>query len=285
MNNYATLEQAKGELKSDIDDDDTLLMLLIEQVSRRVDLEMDDAGKPMFVPTKTTKKLPVQSWRLEENGQTYNPHFPLQALEAANAVLINGTTDITSKVEVGTDYRLHWKFTEVGDFLNTVASIYGVKSRLWVAGTWVFHNAYADSWTPVDTLSAAIVSASATTITVSAPSSPDIHGHTPRIAPGHLIQIDSEWLDVVDVNTGTLTVVRGVNGSTAATHLISAPVSVFHVEPPIAHAVARQVGLLYARRGAFNSTTFDGIGTTQYPEDELAELRTVIANYKAVLSA
>ena len=88
-----------------------------------------------------------------------------------------------------------------------------------IAGQWGWHPAYADIWLDTGgTLAAAITSTTATTTTCT----------TGTVRAGYLIKIDSEYLHVSAVTTGasdTLTIVRGVNGSTAASHLISAPIS------------------------------------------------------------
>jgi hypothetical protein len=103
-----------------------------------------------------------------------------------------------------------------------------------VTGVWGFHRTYSSAWKASGiTLGAAITSTTGTTITLSAA------GDT--IDVGHLIQIDSEWLYVVGpvANTATsltLTVERGANGSTAATHLIAAPISIWQVERQIGRA-------------------------------------------------
>lgn len=66
------------------------------------------------------------------------------------------------------------------------------------------------------TLAAAITDVAATSITMTA-------GHT--VQAGNTLLIDTEKIFVSAVAGNSLTVVRGVNGSTAATHLINAAVS------------------------------------------------------------
>ncbi len=83
-----------------------------------------------------------------------------------------------------------------------------------IAGIWGYHDDYANAWESLTTLGAAITSTSATSATLAAAAG----------NPGELWMIDSEFLYLSARTTTTATVVRGVNGSTAATHLISAPV-------------------------------------------------------------
>jgi len=76
---------------------------------------------------------------------------------------------------------------------------------------------------PVGVLAAAISSTGATTFTMASQAVP--------LNAGDIVEIDDELLRVQDVSRGspndTFTVQRGVLGSTAATHLVSAPVSRF----------------------------------------------------------
>lgn len=94
-----------------------------------------------------------------------------------------------------------------------------------IAGTW----GYDLSWTPgtksewvsTDTLGAAIATTTATTCTLTTSGS---------LKGGQLIKIDSELIYVSSVSTTTATIVRGVNGSTAATHLISTAIYVWTLD-------------------------------------------------------
>lgn len=87
-----------------------------------------------------------------------------------------------------------------------------------ILGTWGWQNVT----TPASTLSAAITSATATTLTVVALGN---HG------AGTTIVVDSEQMYCTGNSGTTLTVRRGVNGTTAATHLTAAAVSL--VEYPV----------------------------------------------------
>lgn len=97
-------------------------------------------------------------------------------------------------------------------YLNSEGSPERAISITGIAG---YHKDYSSAWQePGATLAAAITTTSATTFTCT----------TGKIQAGHLMKIDSEYLYASSVSTGasdTVTCVRGVNGSTAATHLIS----------------------------------------------------------------
>jgi len=149
-----------------------------------------------------------------------------------------------------------------------------------VYGVWGYHRRYASAWLAVDAIAAGI-NATVTALTVADVDGLNVQGYGPRISAGNLLKIDSEYLEVTATNitTNVVTVIRGANGSTAAAHLIAAPVSVWQVEDNIKRVTARQAGLLYARRGAFETANITEIGIIQYPVDLLAELRGVVQGY------
>lgn len=113
----------------------------------------------------------------------------------------------------------------------------------------------------------------------------DIYGRAPMLSPGNLIRIGDELMEVVktDALTETLTVLRGWRGTTAATHAAGASIQIWEPEEDISAVATRQVGLLYAKRGAFQAVTSypDGINIT-YPSDLLNELRGAIQAYNYV---
>ncbi len=97
-----------------------------------------------------------------------------------------------------------------------------------VSGVWGWHDHPAEMWRfSGDSVQNNPLSSSATSLTVSAAASADPTGEAPRFQVGHLLKIDSEYVRVVAVSGNTLTILRGVNGSTAASHVQNAPISVY----------------------------------------------------------
>lgn len=97
-----------------------------------------------------------------------------------------------------------------------------------VTGVWGDHDDYASAWQDSGvTLGAAISSTSATSITTTTNTGSDLMGNVPALSPGMLIQIDSEWLRITAISGTTVTVARGQNGSTAATHSNSTAIYVY----------------------------------------------------------
>ncbi|MEZ4667902.1 MAG: hypothetical protein R3E39_08310 [Anaerolineae bacterium] len=102
-----------------------------------------------------------------------------------------------------------------------------------VTGIWGWHDRPADMWRDSgDTVQNNPLSSSATTLTVTDADWADGEGQSPRFQVGHLLKIDSEYLRVTAVNTSTniLTVLRAVNGTTAASHTLNTPIYTY--QPP-----------------------------------------------------
>lgn len=100
-----------------------------------------------------------------------------------------------------------------------------------VVGVW----GYSQETEAAGTLGAAIADTTTTSVTMAA-------GHA--VQAGNTIVVDSEQLFVSAVATNTLTVVRGVNGSTAASHLSGASVARRRYPRPIELAVQMEAARL-----------------------------------------
>ena len=128
-----------------------------------------------------------------------------------------------------------------------VVGIFGHTGHKW--------QTYTDSWIDtVATLAAAITTTTATTFTCT----------TGKLRAGWLIKIDSEFLYVSSIATGasdTITCVRGVNGSTAATHVISSAISYWNPSPGIQHVAKVGAAKLIALRDnpSKDTVTVDGV--------------------------
>jgi len=90
------------------------------------------------------------------------------------------------------------------------------------------------------------------------------------MAVGHVLKIDSEYLLVTAVSGTTITVQRGFNGSTAATHLILASIYMFRWQGEINQACRMIVNNVYHNRFGENPTgtvRVTGAGVVISPED------------------
>ena len=283
MTLYATVADALSAMSAGSGSsatDQAVLQGNLRAVSRRVD-RLFASNRPYFAPYIEQRQMRVDGQHVNSQDNTFRLDWPILAISAASI----GTTTLV----VGTDIELWPDVTSPYRYLHNMNGQYWYDYctnsyrplTLKVTGTWGYHRDWANAWLDVTTLSAAIATASATSITVTDIDGTDAYGRSPWISAGALLKIDSEYLEVTAVNTTTniATVRRGVNGSTAATHSNGATVSVYQVEDDLREVVARQAGFKYARRGAYETTTIANLTTTQFPSDLLAELQNTLAGY------
>lgn len=239
-----------------------------------------------FTPRVDTLEFLVTSERVNTNLNTFTFPQPLLVLQGAivgNTVLTVGT-DVTVYPSIS-PYPLHalrliWSATHKNWYQYGV-NLVGDPLVVQITGIWGYKERYAaEGWLAYDILQAD-VNASVTTLTVADADGADPFGFTPRFSIGQLIQLDSEWLQIsaVDTTLNTLTVKRGVQGSTAAAHLQNAVVSAFQVEDDITRIAARQACMLFARKGAFETASISDLGQVNYPQDLLVELQNTLAMY------
>lgn len=129
-----------------------------------------------------------------------------------------------------------------------------------VAAIWGYHDNYTDAWVAAGTIAdGAGINASVTTYTASAN-----HG----IKAGNLLKIESEFLYASAVSSNTITVVRGVNGSTAATHATATAVSVWTPDYALSELCKKAAVFLYKQRSTPGTETVTIDGETFYvPKD------------------
>lgn len=122
---------------------------------------------------------------------------------------------------------------------------YGGRRAVKLTGVVGWHRQYAAAWEDSQDTTQAVLSAAATSVTVGNADGASQLGLTPRFEVGQTLRIDSEYLAVTAVNTATnvLTVVRGCNGTTAASHSSGTRVDVWRADE-----LVRQCTLIQATR-------------------------------------
>ena len=204
---YATIADLKGVLGISTTTDDTVMRKELEAASRAED-------------RYTNRYFYVQSATKYFNGANvlWIPDLlsitTLKTDEDGDATFENtfATTDYI-KYGAGGDDALNlfpYIRIEISEDSDYGAFATGVKKGVEIAGTWGYGDGISATPYIVDTtLTAAISSTTATTCTVTSVANLDA---------GNTILIDSEQMYVYSYSTLTLTVERGVNGTTAATH-------------------------------------------------------------------
>lgn len=220
MHAYVTLDQVKAQLQLTGTGNDATLSRVIVSASEAI----DNLCARSFQPMTRTRVLAT-------TGGRWNALPDLLSVDTIT--LADGTTvDADAYV---LDAGLGDGIGANGIWLDAapVASHDG----LTITGRW----GYRDERFDVGTLGAAIVSASATTLTMAA-------GHTVQV--GHTLRIGDEDMYVRGVATNAVTVRRGQNGTTATTHSNGATVAVYEYPYIVTEAALLQAVRLWRRADA-----------------------------------
>jgi hypothetical protein len=280
MTRYCTLAQAKAQIKATktVDDDDVFDFIAV--VSQRIDGLLNSGRKrkrPYFAPYVEARPFKARAWNVNSQDQILDLGENLLEL---TSVVTNGQ-NVTANIQV---YIADFPpFTKL-QLSNNNFSWYTLDQSppegrrhpepLIVTGIWGYHDDYDNAWADSADDLAAGADATTTTIKVS---------NADLFSPGNLILVDDEYMEVTATDTtptpDELTVVRGVNGSTAATHLINADVFIWQIAEEIAHVTARQAAKIYAKKGAFEVSMITLAGIVQYPRDLTAELLSTLEPY------
>lgn len=284
MTFYATLADVKSELNAENTVDDAYVLRSIKQVSSRLDREFASAI-PFFAPVIQTRPIPLIGMNINSTSRTLTLDGHLLSL--------TGVSVGTQALVVGTNVQMYPTGLVPTNTLQLIGAGYFswytiacAGCSAWgpqfatIAGVWGFNADYANAWQAVDTITTVGgINASATSFTVADVDGDDTNGFAPRISAGNMLQIGSEWMDVISTVTGTntVTVKRGVNGSTAASHAQGAAVSTYQVDDAVRRIVVRQCAFQYARKGAFDSVRHDGFQTITFPTDLLDEVNALLS--------
>lgn len=289
---YATLAQAERALQGQVADADAVRIYeFLMQVTDRIDsqLFLDRIG---FEPVQRTIQFTIT--RQITDADTGRLQLP-KPLLAYDSMTINGTAIAAAQAGVlgfGTPYKALWLSDDSIDCGYTWQNIScpgGVgelrRLRARVTGQWGYHSYYTDAWQDSgdSVQDGAGINATVTTITVTDADGADWRGLTPRFSAGQLIRIGTEYIRIDDTDTAaeTLTVRRGVNGTTMAAHANAAQIDTYYPDERVVRITARQAGLLYARRGGYDVKASDAMGgETVFPQDQLIELQRVLQDYQ-----
>ncbi len=161
-----------------------------------------------------------------------------------------------------------------------------------VDGTWGYHEDYTSAWQQVDTVQDNPLSDSATTITVSDADGADEIGRRIRFQQQQLLRLGSSdpseyaYITTVNYSTDKLTVIRGVNGTTAASAVQGTVIEVFRPQPEIIHALLTLAGYMYRRKDSVGSGVDQPLasaGVLVLPAILPVEYKQILKKYKRSL--
>lgn len=205
---YATvLDVRSSYLKAIATTDDPEILRVIREVSDLIDTA---AGRRHFVPRIETRYF-------DYGRQTDQARLLLDDDLLAVTTLTNGDTTVIASskyVFMPRNETPYWALDLLAS--QGIVWTYTVdpERAISIDGIWGYRRNYADAWESLTTLGADLSNV-ATSATLAAGIG----------NPGELWKIDSEYLYLSARVTTTATIVRGVNGSTAVSHLNGASIS------------------------------------------------------------
>ena len=238
------------------------LLIILERASQMINAFV---GNQSYGPTTQTRSYDIGTGPLLFDDR---PLFPnpnandgLETTRSRHAVLpldrwLLSATTVTSYS--GTDRTTSETLTEglSNDYLLDPYQANDLGSRYWrlklstestksfnagqqtltIAGVWGWTQDTAPDTT---TLSAAITSTTATSVAVTSGA---------VFSPGNTLIVDSEQMHVRSISTNNLTVIRGVNGTTAATHSDAATVERYEYPSDVVSVCSDVARVLYRDR-------------------------------------
>ncbi len=276
MNCYGTLTALKAQYLTEISGagSDSILLDLLEAASRRIDIIagrhfyvvsaariLDVWHSPLLFPAPHPDLLSVSAIGVDNDEDEL---FDDETWSESDYVLYSGNGAIDGFP------KLWLHVAPGGDY-----SLPRGMRVMQITGQWGYGDGRrADPVDSVGTLGAAITTTTATTATMTA-------GHT--VLAGQTIRVGSEQMFVSAVSTNTLTVERGVNGTTAAEHLINAAVVAYAYPAPVVRAclwLAKEEYRDMSRDGGYES---ERLGDYSYKRMASAEsearTRNLLAGY------
>src|SRR5262245_40121887 len=273
---YATLAQIRtrqGIGSGDTADDARLLAKL-----RAATAEIEAKTARVFQPLKETRLHDY------EDSQCLRLRGELLSLTSMNDGA--GTVDSTAIILLG-DYETTYGpyYALEVDGAKAFLSYLTTKTRaISVVGIWGWHDDYANAWHDTTiTVAGGGINSSVTSITTGGNPTTATHswGQTPAISAGHLIQIASEGMYVIATNATTLTVIRAANGTTAASHNATTPISVYEPPRDIQDICARWAAWLYKQDDVpFGTSVIFEMGRTITPAALPADLAGALDPYQ-----
>ncbi len=271
MITYATLTQLRERLgipEDDTDDDARLLAAL-----RRATAQLDRFTARRFAPAVQTRHFDYQG--------PYSLHFDVDLLEVLSVT--NGDGLAISPDDVTLLPEDDWpKYALMLDVGAGTPFVYETTKQgaVQVRGIWGWHDAWAEAWRDTGDTVVGTLSDSAGTLTVSDADGVDALNLAPRFQVGQLLRMEDEYVHVaaVDTATDTLTVVRGVRGTTAASHAAGTAIDSYVPPEDVTALCLRWAVWLYQKENAAIGDGADWL----FPAEVPADLRVLAGNLRYV---
>jgi hypothetical protein len=240
-NAYSTLTKLRRylSLASENTKDDDHLRGFLFNASRAIDRYCHRS----FFPRKDTLRfnLPeAEMIRIDED-----------MLEVIGLSHVNGASEVDSSVywlKSGDDWnKTPYDRIELDDSSGSRLHFTGTPQRAIVASLVLgYHSDYNNAWVNSGASLTSSITATAQRINISGSNGQDTTGRAPRFEEGQLWKIGDEYvLAASGISTSGVDLIRGVNGTVAASHAASATVSVFQHMDDIEFATRRLAAMEY----------------------------------------
>lgn len=259
LKDYVGVKDEDGTVRDYVPGEDRLLLDFCERASRLVE---------RFTFRKFYPRVETRYYDLDKARMLW---LDDDLLECTTLTTASSTNTITSS-----DYFL-WPYTgypkwriDLDTSSGKVFYLSGTPQQAnAVTGIWGYHTDWDNAWVDSgDTLAAAVSSTTATSITVANANGADVYGRSPRLQVGHTLKINSEYMYVyAKPSSTTLNVIRGVNGTTAATHSQSDTIYTYAPDADVIEALCEWGRYLFRHKDAVvtETTAFPELGAVVTP--------------------
>ena len=249
-NLYVTPEEIKRTLAEGIqpttDDYDDLLMDLCNDISRFI----DEYCRRSFYPLLATRYY---------DGEDSRDDLWIDPAISITTVSMSSDDGSTYTAMASTD----WIATQATDY-NHPGSYnllridengdysywYRGQRSIKVLGVFGYHGDRDAAWEDSsDEVENDPLASDGTSLTVNDIDGADLFGKKPRFQRGQLLRIESEYVEVSAVNKGaeTATIIRGRNGTTAASHIQNKQIDIYRPPAAVRRAAAIQASIQMQR--------------------------------------
>lgn len=262
---YASVDQIQAEIKTNTPTAASIALALA--AGRFASGRIDELEKNTFAPVREVHWYDVPEYQLVNDRVILLTQRPL--LEVETVTLPDASTWAD-----GTEYTL-WprgRTPRTGLLLASTVDTDDLEptaaddATFNIDGIWGWHSDYALAWSNATTLSAG-VNDSVTVLPVTSAAA---------LSEGMMLRLDDEYVAITSITANNLTVIRGIRGTTAAAHLISAVVAVFQPETTVVRAVQRWAAMLVMRIGMFEQVSFEMTGIVQFPPNMPPDVKAML---------
>lgn len=212
-------------------------------------------------------------------------------LEVVGLSGVNGASEIDSSVywaRCGDTWNLTpYDRIELDESSGSMFNYSGTPQRaIHLDGIWGYHERYNnpdEAWVDSGATLTASMNATVTLASVTGSAGQNTIGVAPRITTEQLWKVDNEYIHVVDSeSTSKIRIIRGVNGTTAASHASGVSVQTWFPEPDIRFATRRLAAWQYQQATApfTHKVQTLGFGTLEFPETWPADVLDKIERFR-----